>query len=411
MQAASASVMAEGGGATTPPPMERRIGTLPSGQEARAWTIRSATGTSVEIMNVGATILKLRTRDRKGELGDIVLGHADELRYLEDSNYFGGIVGRVANRIKEGMMTVGGVQYQLDCNNGANHLHGGSIGYDKRVWECKRIRNGLEFSLFSLDGEEGYPGEVHITARYTLQGNVLTLEMRARSSSMTPINLAQHSYFNLAGHASGSVLGHEVLVFADKYTPMVQQIPTGEVKAVEGSAYDLREPSCLGKKIAQLGKEKGMDIAYDEEKGVLLKDGAELAEEDEEAGPRCVAPIGFDDNFVVRRKEPNLLQRILSLGRERLHPVAKVVEKKSGRTMLIESNVPGVQFYTANFLCGVRGKEECVYLQHGGLCLETQHFPNSINVDSESEFGKGACRIIDEGEEYVHKVQYTFGTE
>ncbi|EKX41842.1 hypothetical protein GUITHDRAFT_61200, partial [Guillardia theta CCMP2712] len=313
--------------------------------------IRSSTGTSVEIMNVGATILKLNTKDRTGELGDIVLGHQDEMRYLQDTNYFGGIVGRVANRIKDGRMVVGGKEYELDCNNGANHLHGGTVGFDKRVWNCRRIRNGLEFSLLSRDDEEGYPGDCQVTARYTLVGDVLTLEMRARSMSATPVNLAQHSYFNLAGHASGNVLGHDVQLFADKYTPMEQQIPTGEVRGVEGSAFDLREPSCLGKKIEQLAREKGL----------------------------CPAPIGFDDNFVVRNRKQSLLERILSLGREQMHPVAKVVERKTGRTMLVESNAPGVQFYTANFLCGVRGKEGSVYLQHGGLCLETQHFPNSIN--------------------------------
>uniref|UniRef100_A0A8D1AJ55 Galactose mutarotase n=2 Tax=Sus scrofa TaxID=9823 RepID=A0A8D1AJ55_PIG len=246
--------------------------------------------------------------------------------------YFGAVVGRVANRIAKGTFTLDGKEYKLAINNGPNSLHGGVRGFDKVLWTPRVLSNGIEFSRVSPDGEEGYPGELKVWVTYTLDGGELVVNYRAQASQTTPVNLTNHSYFNLAGQGSPNIYDHEVTIEADAFLPVDETlIPTGEIAPVQGTAFDLRKPVELGKHLQEFHIN------------------------------------GFDHNFCLKRsKEKQFCARVHHAG--------------SGRVLEVYTTQPGIQFYTGNFLDGtLKGKTGAVYPKHSGFCLETQNWPNAVN--------------------------------
>jgi aldose 1-epimerase len=397
----SASMHATGTSVSAP----KGFGITKDGVEAHVYTLHSAdSGISIDICTYGASITRVLVPDKDGRYEDIVLGCNDAAEYESHSAYFGGIVGRVANRIRDGKFTLQGKSIQLEKNNGPNALHGGEQGFNKKHWDCKEIANGVELSLTSPDGDQGYPGQVLVRARYTLVGNTLRLEMEGQADTPTPLNLAQHSYFNLGGHGSGkSVLRHRLKLYSSFYTPMDEHLPTGEVAPVKNTPFDFSDENGkeIGQQIQALGTSLGVSTNYDQEQGVIS-----IPPEQEALGENKF--FGFDDNFVV--DDP--------IDTNGLRKVAFVIDPSSGRTLLVQSDVPGVQFYTGNYLDDTPGKkfrattpEIAKYSRHAGFCLETQHFPDSIGADETTPFGKGASVIVDATRPYVHTVQYSFGTQ
>jgi aldose 1-epimerase len=310
------------------------------GKPVELYTLTNAKGMKATVMTYGATMTGLWVPDRDGKLADVVLGFDDLQGYLKDHPFFGSTVGRVANRIAKGKFTLDGKEYKLFVNNGPNTLHGGKKGFDKQIWTATPVpvKDGaaIKFTYTSPDGEEGYPGKLTASVTYTLtKDNELKLDYEATTDKATPLNLTNHSYFNLAGQGTGTILGHELTLEADKYTPPDDTlIPTGEIKTVKGSPLDFTTPHTIGERIGQL---KG-------------------------------DPRGYDHNFV------------LNAGGKKLASAARVREPKSGRVMEVLTTEPGVQLYTSNFLDGkLKGKGGVAYPQYAALCMETQHFPDSVN--------------------------------
>jgi aldose 1-epimerase len=316
---------------------------MPSGEVVDAWTLVNRHGTTLSAITLGATITSLVVADRDGRPDDVVLGMSDLRGYLTQSPYFGAVAGRLANRIAHGRFTLDGVTYQLATNNGPNHLHGGVVGFDKRLWTAERVRNdsgvAVRFNLTSRDGNEGYPGMVRASVRYLLtDDDRLIIDYRATTTRPTVVNLTQHSYFNLAGRLRGDILGHELRINADRFTPVDSTlIPTGELSQVDGTPFDYRIATPIGARIDA----DHQQIRYGK---------------------------GYDHNFVLQRSGPGL------------EHAATVYEPLSGRTLDVWTTEPGLQLYTGNFLDGtIVGKEQRIYRQHAGFCLETQHFPDSPN--------------------------------
>jgi aldose 1-epimerase len=318
---------------------QKPFGKTADGAAVDLFVLKNTRGMMAKIITYGGIVTALHVPDREGKLGDVVLGFDGLKGYLEGHPYFGAIVGRVANRIAKGHFTLDGKEYKLATNNGPNALHGGLKGFDKVVWKAKTpsATDGvaLELTYRSPDGEEGYPGNLTTTVTYTLTNqNELKIDYTATTDKATPVNLSNHSYFNLAGAESGDIFGHVLMLAADRYTPVdATLIPTGEIKPVKGTPLDFTTPTPIGARIA------------------LLKSD----------------PVGYDHNFVLRGgKAPAL--------------AARVQEPKTGRIMEMFTSEPGVQFYTGNFLDGKqKGKGGVVYKQHYGFCLEAQHFPDSVN--------------------------------
>ena len=314
-----------------------RFGTTATGQSVDRYTLTNDRGALARVITYGGIITELLVRDRAGTLGDVVLGFDRLAQYERENPYFGCITGRVANRIAGGTFSLDGREYQLAINNGPNHLHGGLVGFDKVVWEAEVVedRRGptVRLHYVSQDGEEGYPGTVRVSVTYTLtHDDELILGYEATTDKPTPINLTNHSYFNLAGR--GSVLGHILTLHARYYTePDANQIPTGRVLPVAGTPLDFGKPAAIGGRIGQLGVIGGYDHNY------VLDNGG--------------------------RADPGL--------------AAEVYEPTSGRVMTLYTTEPGVQLYSAIHLNGVLGKGGTLYHQSHGLCLETQHYPDSIN--------------------------------
>jgi aldose 1-epimerase len=313
------------------------FGEMPDGRKVDLYVLTNGKGLSAQIMTYGATLVSLGVPDRNGDVADITLGCDSLEGYMEASPYFGSTVGRYANRIANGKFTLEGIEYTLATNNGENHLHGGIKGFDKVLWQSEPFKEegmiGVKFVYFSKDGEEGYPGNLACRVTYRLtENNELTIVYEAETDKATPINLTHHSYFNLAGQGEGDVLSHELMLAADRYTPVdAGLIPTGEVLDVADSPMDFRSPHAIGERIDQV-------------------EG------------------GYDHNFVLRS------------GGEALALAAQVYEPESGRVMEIHTTEPGIQFYSGNFLDGtIKGKKGKVYEQHYGFCLEPQHFPDSPN--------------------------------
>jgi aldose 1-epimerase len=312
-----------------------QFGNLPNGSVVDLYTLVNDKGLKARIMTYGATLVSLETPDRKGNLGDIVLGYDSLEGYLKASPYFGSTIGRVGNRIGKARFTLAGVEYKLGANDGENSLHGGIRGFDKVIWTAEPVREpngvGVRFSYLSPDGEEGYPGNLKAVVTYLLTNdNELRLAYEAETDKATPVNLTNHSYYNLAGQ--GEILNHELKLFADKFTPTdAKLIPTGEIRDVKGLPEDFTTMTAMGARIAKVTG-------------------------------------GYDLNYV------------LTTGGGGLAPAAEVYEPTTGRVMEVSTVEPGIQFYTGNFLDGtITGKGGKVYPKHGGFCLETQHFPDSPN--------------------------------
>ena len=307
-------------------------------------TLRNKAGVEIEAISYGAIITRWTAPDRAGNMADIVLGFDDPERYLKgDSPYFGSIVGRYGNRIGGARFALDGRTYTLAANNGPNHLHGGTRGFDKVLWDVttETVARGPRavFTRTSPDGEEGYPGTLKVRVAYTLtHANELVVDYEATTDKPTVINLTQHSYFNLAGQGAGDILGHEVRINADRFTPVDETlIPTGELSPVEGTPFDFRKATAIGARIKS-------------------------------EHPQMQFGRGYDHNWVLARSGSGLAT------------AADVHEPKSGRTLQVRTTEPGLQFYTGNFLDGsLSGKDGRVYRQRYGFCLETQHFPDSPN--------------------------------
>lgn len=319
------------------------FGTTNDGINAMLYTLRNSNGLEAAITNFGATVVSLRVPDRTGKLEDIVLGYDSIQLYENDKSYFGTIVGRYGNRIGHARFTLDGSTHTLAPNDGVNHLHGGLKGFNKVIWtvdEAKSVPGrSLAMSYTSPDGEEGYPGTLTVTVAYTLNDrNELVIEYDAVTDQPTVVNLTHHSYFNLAGAGVGTVLDHELMIDADRFTPVdAGLIPTGELRNVEGTPMDFRTPTRIG---------AGID--RDDEQ---LRFGR-----------------GYDHNWVLNKTT------------DTLSVVATLFESTTGRVMEVLTTEPGLQFYSGNFLDGtVRGKSGTVYQFRSGLCLETQHFPDSPN--------------------------------
>ena len=315
----------------------------------RRFTLFNDNGLEVDVTSLGASITSVRVNDV-----DVVLGYDNARSYLEwDNNpYFGATVGRVANRIKDGIFSIDGMTYKLATNNGPNHLHGGIKGFNRHNWKVTLDVDSVTFGLLSVDGDEGYPGNLIVTAKYSLtQDNALKIQYRGFTDQKTPVNLANHVYINLAGHDAGKsgLERHEIQINADGYTPVDDKaIPWGKVEKVEGTRFDLRKMTKMSP--------------------------------------------GFDHNFALNKPGLNEI-------------AAKAKDPVSGRYVLVRTDQPGIQFYTGNFLGGQKGKTDRVYETHGGFCLETQIFPDAINQKFEED------SVLIPGDLYQHDVVYEFGVE
>jgi aldose 1-epimerase len=347
--------------------MQDTFGYLPDGTPVTRFTLRNPLGTEVQLMTYGAAIVACKTRDRDGSFGDIALGFSDLDSYVNHSAYFGAVVGRYANRIANAHFSIDGRTYALAANDGSHHLHGGRRGFDKHVWNAKTFereeRRGVTFFRVSPDMEEGYPGNLAVQVQYTLtNGDELVVDYAANSDAPTAVNLTQHTYFNLAQASAADVLDHCVQINASAFTPVTEGlIPNGEIVPVDGTAFDLRTEIAIRESIDQ------------------PDDQLRLAR-------------GYDHNFVLDRTDGGLV------------PAARLFEPTTGRTLEVSTTEPGLQFYTGNFLDGtLQGKSGRLYGRRSGLCLETQHFPDSPN---RSRF---PCTILRPGKALATRTVFRFG--
>ena len=343
------------------------FGIAPDGA-ATLWTLSNSRGLSAQITNYGGVSTSLRVPDKHYQSADIVLGYDNFEDYLQRGNFFGALVGRYANRIAGGRFSLDGKEVQLSVNEGKNHIHGGKIGFDKRIWQAREVEEngavGLELTLQSADGEEGYPGNLEVRVTYWLGDDLdLRLEYEATCDQTTVLCLTNHSYFNLAGAGSGDILGHELTLEADAFTPVdAGKIPTGEIRAVAGTPFDFRSPKAIGQHI-------------------------EFEDEQIQLGG------GYDHNFVLRGETGSLKR------------AAQVAEPQNGRVMEVWTTEPGVQLYSGNgFRDGVRGKSGQNYGFRSGFCLETQHYPDSPN---QKQF---PTTVLRPGQTYRQTTIYAFST-
>ena len=341
------------------------FGKTPDGTPVELYVLKNGK-LAVKVMTYGAIITEINAPDRNGKEGDVVLGFDNLDGYFTKEPYFGATVGRVANRIARGKFTLDGHEYSLAVNNAPNSLHGGLKGFDKVVWKAEEVTSpdgpSVKMTYHSPDGEEGYPGNLDVSVQFTVTAeSELKIEYTAKTDKATPINLSNHSYFNLAGRTTESILGHEVMLAAAKYTPVDDTlIPTGEIAPVAGTPLDFTSPTDIGKRIKEL---KG-------------------------------DPVGYDHNFV------------LDSGGKSLALAARVYEPKTGRLMEMSTTEPGVQFYSGNFLDGTNtGKDGIVYKQYHGFCLEAQHFPDSIHHPN---FPKA---VLEPGQTYTQTTIYKFSAK
>ena len=340
------------------------FGKTPDGKQVDLYTLTNISGIRARITSFGAILVSLEVPDRNGNLADVTLGFDKLDGYLGVHPYFGATVGRYANRIGKAKFTLDGIVYKLAANNGENHLHGGIKGFDKVVWKLEDVgvtNDGamVKMSYISEDGQEGYPGNLACSVTYTLtKDDRLKISYEAETDKKTVVNLTNHSYFNLAGQGTGDILGHELMLYADKYTVVdAGLIPTGENRNVKGTPMDFTTPMTIGSRISQV-------------------EG------------------GYDHNYV------------LNSGGGKLALAAKVYEPTSGRIMEIYTDQPGIQFYTGNFLDGsITGKGGKVYKKHYGFCLETQHFPDSPNKPAFPSV------VLRPGQEYRTETVHRFYTK
>lgn len=342
---------------------ESQFGTMEDGRQIYQYTLSNDNGMEVQIINYGGIIKSIKVPDREGNQDNVVLGFGVLEKYMKDDPFFGATIGRYGNRIEDGKLTLNGEEYKLPANDGDQHLHGGPEGFFEQYWESEIVEeNGrpeLELSYLSEDGEMGYPGNLEVDVTFAmLEENVLRIEYEAETDKATPVNLTNHAYFNLKGDPTQTILDHKLTFPAEHYTPVDENlIPTGEIKEVEGTPFDFTEPTAIGARIDQV-------------------EG------------------GYDHNWVLREEAADTLQL-----------AARLEDPDSGRRMEIYSHEPGIQFYSGNFLDGSYvGQNGRKFEEHGALCLEPQHFPNSPN---EPDF---PSTILEPGEQYYTVSEYHFST-
>ncbi|MFT3739891.1 MAG: aldose epimerase family protein [Breznakibacter sp.] len=335
-------------------------GKLSTGEAVELYTLKSTTGIELKITTYGGAVTSLKTPDNKGQMGNIVLGFDNLAQYEKGTPFFGALIGRYGNRIAKGLFTLNDSTYTLQTNDGPNHLHGGKVGYDKVVWNAEAIESkdapALKLTYLSKDGEEGYPGNLQVTVVYTLKGNDLQIDYHATTDKATPVNLTNHAYYNLAGE--GTILDHELTLNAPQYTPVDSTlIPTGELVEVKGTPFDFTTPFAIGARIDSV-------------------------------------PGGYDHNFALAPATG-----------DSLNFAARLTDPSSGRVMEIFTKEPGIQFYSGNFLDGsiVSGTRSLV--KYSGLCLETQHFPDSPNKPN------FPSTILNPGETYSTTTVMRFGVK
>lgn len=349
------------------------FGHLPDGRAVSLYTLVNAHGMKADITNYGGIVVRLYAPDRQGRLADVVLGYDTLAGYLQGSPYFGALIGRVGNRMAHGRFTLDGRTYTLATNNSPGnlpcHLHGGNVGFDKVLWQAEPLTRdgtaGLRLTYHSPDGEEGYPGNLAVTVTYWLgNDNSLKIAYAATTDRATPVNLTQHTYFNLRGEGSGDILGHLLTLKASRLTPVnAGLIPTGAIAPVKDTPFDFTSPHAIGERVG----------AADEQ----LKFGG-----------------GYDHNWVIDRTS------------DALELAATVAEPESGRTLEVWTTEPGIQFYCGNFLDGSNvGKQGHAYPFRGGFCLETQHYPDSPNQPGFPSI------ILRPGQTYATETVYRFGTK
>ena len=344
------------------------FGKTADGTPVKQYTITNSQGVVVKLISRGATLAEWHVPDKSGQKADVVFGFDKIADYESPANgYFGCTTGRVANRIAKGKFTIDGKEYQVPVNDGPNALHGGvKRSLDKVVWQGEPFENasgqGVVFTYTSPDGEEGYPGKLAIKVTYTLSDkNELRIDYEATTDKATPVNLTNHAYFNLSGAGSPTINDHELMLAADRYTPVDSTlIPTGELAPVAGTPFDFRQFHAIGERVAQLGEGTG---------------------------------AGYDHNFVLNNQDGDLAL------------AAKVRDPKSGRVLSVFTTEPGIQFYAGNFLNGAAGKGGKKYDYRSGFCLETQHYPNSINEPSFPSV------VLRPGEKYTHTCVYQITAE
>ncbi|QTP54237.1 galactose mutarotase [Billgrantia sulfidoxydans] len=353
------------------------FGQLPDGRQVDVYRMTNANGIEMRVINYGGIILSLKTPDVDGDFDDIVLGFDSLEEYLSDTYrqanpYFGALIGRYGNRIAGGQFSLDGETHSLATNDGANHLHGGQQGFDRVLWQAEPFESnegaGLTLRYTSEDGEEGYPGRLETEVTYTLtDADELIIDYRATTDKATPVNLTQHSYFNLEGEGGDSILDHRLMINADAFTPVDDTlIPTGEIRSVEGTPFDFTQPTPIGERIGQ--------------------DNEQLA-----------FGKGYDHNFVLAEQGASSSEPVLA---------ARVWEPDSGRLLEILTTEPGIQFYSGNFLAGdLTGKKGQAYEHRSGFALETQHFPDSPNQEA------FPSTVLEPGETYRSRTIYRFSAQ
>jgi aldose 1-epimerase len=348
---------------------KQAFGKTADGVGVELYTLTNSKGAEARIMTYGGIVVSLKMPDRNGKMEDVVLGYDDLQSYINNNPYFGALIGRYGNRIAKGRFTLDGVEYKLAQNNGENHLHGGIKGFDKVVWKAKEVRAkdgpALELSYLSKDGEEGYPGNLAARVIYTLtNNNELRVEYFATTDKNTVVNLTQHSYFNLAAGRAPDILGHQMLINADRFTPVDKGlIPTGELRPVKGTPMDFTQPRAIGERINQ---------DYEQ----------------------LVFGLGYDHNWALNKKGNSLTL------------AASVYDPVSGRVMEVYTTEPGIQFYSGNFLDGSNaGKGGKVYVKRYGFCLEAQHYPDSPNKPS------FPTTVLKPGQRYTQTTVYKFSAK
>lgn len=316
----------------------------------------------VEISEFGASIISIKTPDRHGKIVDVVLGYDDIEKYKRQTKYIGATVGRCCNRIKNGLIEIDGTKYQLNCNDSKNHIHGGDIGFDKKIWNSKEIENGVELNYISEDGEENYPGQLDVKVTYTLNDNSLIINYKATTNKTTVCNLTNHTYFNLNGY--GNILQHQVQILADYFTENNQEsIPTGKIIPVENTPMDFRNPQYIEKDI----NNEYYQIKYAK---------------------------GFDNNWVLNNYNGEIRK------------IATAYSELSGIELEVSTDLPGIQFYSGNFLDGAEnGKNNIPIKNHSGFCLECQYFPDAFN---HKNFPQPVLRV---GEVYNKTIEYKFNVK
>lgn len=344
------------------------FGKTSDGKEVQQFVLENDNGVTIKIITRGATWRSAVVPDRAGNKDDVLLGFDTVEGYESDANqYFGVIAGRVANRIADGQFTLNGKTYELFTNDGDNTLHGGNgRSLDKVIWEGKEVESddgaAAEFSYTSPDGEEGFPGSLQITVRYTLTDeDAVRIEYKATTDKDTPVNLTNHAYFNLSGHGAETVLDHKLTLAADRFTPTDDElIPTGEIKSVEGTPLDFRTATVIGERIEEL-----VDTAA----------------------------MGYDHNLILVDTD------------KEMQTAAALEHPSNGRLMTVYTDQPAIQFYSGNFLFGQEGKEGKTYALRSALCLETQHYPDSVHHDNFPSI------ILAPGETYTHTTIYDFDVQ